>query len=79
MIQTMRRSKVVESEIVVRKCDKCGKSINYGSVGVHVVQVLDVKENREECRCNNRVRGLSPRIAHKVELGLNELQGREVI
>lgn len=55
----MTRFKVVESEIMVGRCSKCGKSIKYGSVGVRVVKVIDLKENREEWRCNNCVRGLS--------------------
>lgn len=76
----MIRFKVVESEIRIGRCSKCGKSIKYGSVGVHIVKVIDLKENREEWRCNNCVRGLSPHIAHKLtELELNELKRQGVI
>lgn len=76
----MKRFNVVESEIRAGRCSKCGKSIKYGSVGVRTVKVPDLKENREEWRCNNCVRGLSPHIAHKLtELELNELESQEVI
>ena len=76
----MTRFKVVESEIMVGRCSKCGKSIKYGSVGVRVVKVIDLKENREEWRCNNCVRGLSRHIAHKLtELELNELKRQGLI
>lgn len=76
----MKRFKVVESEIITGTCSKCGKSIKYGSVGVRVVKVIDLKENREEWRCNNCVRGLSPVIAHKLtEMELNELKSQGII
>jgi len=70
----------VESEIKVGGCSKCGKSTKYGSVGVRTVKVINLKENREEWRCNNCVRGLSPYIAHKLtELELNELKRQGLI
>jgi len=76
----MRRFKVIESEIITGRCHRCGKSIKYGSVGVRVVKVIDLKENREEWRCNNCVRGLSPDIAHKLtELELKDLKSRGLI
>jgi len=76
----MTRFRVVESEIEIGKCSKCGKSIKYGSVGVRVVKVVDLKENREEWRCNNCVRGLSPHVAHKLTgLELDELKRQEMI
>jgi len=76
----MTRFKVVESEIIVGRCSKCGNSIKYGSIGVRVVKVIDVKKNREEWRCNNCARGLSPHIAHKLtELELSELSSQGII
>ena len=76
----MTRFKVVESEIMVGGCSKCGKSIKYGSIGVRVVKVIDVRKNREEWRCNNCVRRLSPHIAHKLtELELSELRSQGII
>jgi len=76
----MRRFKIVESEIMVGRCSRCGKSIKYGSVGVRVVKIINIKKNTEEWRCNNCVRRLSPRIAHKLtELELNELKNQGII
>jgi len=76
----MTRFKVVESEIIVGRCSKCGKSIRYGSIGVRVVKVIEIKKNREEWRCNNCVRWLSPHIAHKLtELELTELRSQGII
>lgn len=76
----MTRFKVVGSKITMGRCSKCGKSTKYGSVGVRLVKVVDLKENKEEWRCNNCVRGLSPDIAHKLtELELHELESRGII
>jgi PHP family Zn ribbon phosphoesterase len=76
----MKRFNVVESEIQVGRCSKCGKSIKLGSARVRVVKVIDIKENREEWRCNSCVRGLSSQIAHKLtELELNELKSQGLI
>jgi len=76
----MKRFNVVENEIIIGRCSKCGKSVKYGSVGVQVVKVVDLKEDREEWRCNNCVRRLSPSIAHELtELELNDLKGKGII
>ena len=76
----MTRFKVIESEIRVGSCSKCGKSIKYGSVGVRIVKVIDLKKNREEWHCNSCVRGLSPHTAHKLtDLELNELRRQGII
>jgi len=76
----MTRFKVMESEIIVGRCSKCGKSAKYGSVGVRIVKVIDLKINKEEWRCNNCVRALSRHIAHKLtDLELNELKRQGLI
>ena len=76
----MKRFKVVESEIMADNCSKCGKYSKYGSVEVRVVKVIDLKKKREEWRCNNCVRGLSPHVAHKLtELELDELKRQGII
>ena len=62
----MKRFEVVGSDIVLGLCSKCGKAIKYGEVPVRVVKVIDHKENREEWRCNNCVRHLSPEVARKL-------------